>query len=103
MSEGANATTSDRSGKGFTTDDLSSEIIGAVERLRGDLIKCARVGENRYRCNWWVPEETNAYDNPGMRGGQLGTTHRVRKSQYLGVTRAAGGGLQIQVISTSKE
>jgi hypothetical protein len=70
-------------------EDLSAEIAGAVERRTGDVVRCTRVGGDNYRCNWWSPEATGGYDNPRM-GGLLVTTHRVRKSRFLSVTKAAG-------------
>jgi len=54
------------------------------------------VSGNHYRCNWWSPGDTDAYDNPQM-GGLTVTTHRVRQSQFLRVTRS-GAGLSIEVV-----
>ncbi len=77
-------------------EDLSAEIAATVERRPGDVVKCTKVGGDRYRCNWWAAEATAGYDNPGM-GGLLVTTHRVRQSQFLHVTRSKSGGLVIRV------
>jgi hypothetical protein len=96
MNEGR-GTSNDR---GANSEDLSREIAGSVARRPGDLVRCSRVSGSHYRCNWWAVQSTSDYDNPSMRGGQLGTTHRVRKSQFLDVTRTASG-LRIEVISTS--
>jgi hypothetical protein len=70
-------------------EDLSTEIAAAVERWPGDSVRCTRVWGSDYRCNWWAPEPTGGYDNPGMHG-LLVTTHRVRFSRFLRVTKAAG-------------
>lgn len=70
-----------------TDEDLSPLIITTVTRETGDVVRCTRVNRNYYRCNWWAKESTLLEDNPGMRGGQVGTTHRVRKSQFLDVIK----------------
>lgn len=67
-------------------EDLSAQIIGAVERNPGDRITCLRVSGNYYRCNWWAAVSTSGYDNPLM-AGLLVTTHRVRQSRLLHVTK----------------
>jgi hypothetical protein len=69
--------------------DLSAEICCAVEKLPGDSVRCTYVSNGHYRCNWWAPQPKAAYDNPGM-GGLLVTTHRVRESRFLHVTKVAG-------------
>jgi hypothetical protein len=72
-----------------SSEDLSARVALAVERQPGDTVRCTRVGEDRYRCNWWSALATGTYDNPGM-SGLLVTTHRVRKSLFLraALTRA---------------
>jgi hypothetical protein len=84
-------------------EDLSAEIIARVERRPGDQVKCSRVYGRRYRCNWWCAVRSESFDNPSMKGGQIGAAHTIRKSQFLEVTREAGGGLRIDVISTSED
>ena len=78
-------------------DDLSSEIVTHVERQVGDVVKCRRIDKDNYRCNWWAALATGGYDNPGM-FGLLVTTHRVRKSEFLRVTRSPTRGLVVQVV-----
>ena len=70
-------------------EDLSEEISRTVEKRPGDLVRCTRVHNDSYRCNWWSPQATGGYDNPGM-GGLLVTTHRVRKSRFFHVRREGG-------------
>lgn len=70
--------------------DLSLEIAAQIEREPTDRVSCRRIYENRYRCNWWAPANTADYDNPGMYGSTV-TTHRVRKSAFLRVTRTNNG------------
>jgi hypothetical protein len=72
------------------TADLSPEIIRQVEKQRYDRVTCRRVGGDGYRCNWWAPGDTAAYDNPAMAALTV-TTHRVRRSRFLYVTRTAKG------------
>jgi hypothetical protein len=67
--------------------DFSDEVCRVIDRLPGDQVRCTLVGNSNYRCNWWAPQATGGYDNPAM-GGLLVTTHRVRKSRLLRVTRA---------------
>jgi hypothetical protein len=78
-------------------DDLSAEIAAHVEKQLGDVVKCRKIDGDNYRCNWWAAQATGSYDNPGM-FGLLVTTHRVRKSQFLRVTKSPTRGLVIQVV-----
>jgi hypothetical protein len=78
-------------------ENLAKEISSAVERLPDDIVRCTRVNGSFYRCNWWAAERTDGYDNPMMKAGQVGTTHRIRKSEFLSVTRSADG-LSIVVV-----
>lgn len=71
-------------------DDLSTEIAQQVERQPMDEVRVTHLYGSKYRCNWWCREGTGGYDNPKMRGGQLATTHRIRKSQFLHATRVDG-------------
>ena len=71
-------------------EDLSAEICNSVEKLPGDFVKCTLVCNDNYRCNWWASQSTTGYDNPGM-SGLLVTTHRVRQSRFLHVTKNASG------------
>ena len=70
--------------------DLSADVVQAMERQAGDTVRCTRVTAETYRCNWWAPESTAGYDN-ALLAGLLVTTHRVRKSRYLHVTRTQAG------------
>ena len=69
--------------------DLSAEIAQTVERKTGDQVKCTRITADTYRCNWWSAFTAEGYDNPGM-SGLLVTTHRVRQSRFLHVTKNSG-------------
>jgi hypothetical protein len=70
--------------------DLSAEIAAHVEREPADRVSCRRVHGSHYRCNWWAPATGKEYDNPAMYGLTV-TTHRVRKSQFMCVTRTTNG------------
>lgn len=72
------------------TVDLSPEIVRQVAKQRYDRVTCRRVGGDGYRCNWWSPGDTSGYDNPAMPALTV-TTHRVRRSRFLYVTRTAKG------------
>jgi hypothetical protein len=70
--------------------DLSREIAFAVEREPGDRVRVTWIQGPNYRCNWWSPSSNALYDNPGMCGLLL-TTHRVRMSRFLSVTKVGDG------------
>ena len=76
--------------------DLSTEIVGTIEKSRDERVTCRRIFGNYYRCNWWAPQATGKYDNPEMVGLTV-TTHRVRRSKWLHVTRSEAG-LAIQTV-----
>jgi hypothetical protein len=78
--------------------DLSAEILRTVPRGRDERVTCRRITGNHYRCNWWSPQNTDEYDNPGMSGMTV-TTHRVSRSEMLHVTRTASG---LKITSVSK-
>ena len=67
--------------------DLSDEISRFVEKQPGDYIRCTLVCNDNYRCNWWAAQSTSTYDNPSMTGLFV-TTHRVRQSRFLHVTKS---------------
>jgi hypothetical protein len=90
-SEGSPRAERAKSPGAVTGADLSQEIIAAVERQPGDEVRCTRVGADTYRCNWWCVASATAYDNPGMKGGQLATDHRIRQSRFLRVTKGRKG------------
>jgi len=70
--------------------DLSQEIARAIEKRPEDRVTCRRIWGNSYRCNWWSTADSSKYDNPGM-SGNLVTTHTIRKSRFLNVTRSTSG------------
>ena len=70
-------------------EDLSEQITKTIEKRPGDEVRCTWVSGDNYRCNWWAQLSTDGYDNPSMMG-LLVTTHRVRRSRFLHVTREAG-------------
>jgi hypothetical protein len=75
-----------RAGTDKVSDDLSQEIQRTVIKEPGEFVRCTKVGANNYRCNWWGAENMGSYDNP-MMAGLLVTTHRVRRSRFLTVTK----------------
>jgi hypothetical protein len=81
--------------------DLSAQVVVAVEREPGDLVKCTWVGGNNYRCNWWAARATGGYDNPALRGQTYGT-HVVRQSRFLQVTPTPEG-LRIREVAAAGE
>jgi hypothetical protein len=77
-----------------TPQNLSKQIAQTLKREPGDEIRCVHIVGDKYRCNWWAPSDKSEFDNPSMKGGQLGTTFRIRKSSFLRVTRS-GDALKI--------
>lgn len=73
--------------------DLSFEIERAVAREPQDRVRCVRVFNDRYRCNWWAP---GIDDGPGGLRAEWArlATQRVRKSQFI-TARLSGGQLVI--------
>ncbi len=66
--------------------DLLAEIAATVDREPGDRVRVTWVGGSNYRVNWWAPGSPAEYDNPGMYGLVV-TTHLVRKSRFVSVTK----------------
>jgi len=68
--------------------DLSAEIAQSIAREFDERVTCRRVSGNSYRCNWWSPSKSKGkgFDNPRMEG-LLVTTHVVKKSRFLNVTK----------------
>src|SRR4051812_30694355 len=64
--------------------DLSAQIERAVLRDPLDRVRCVRVFENYYRCNWWAEPSTNV-SNPHVSEWGAAATQCVRKSQFLKV------------------
>ena len=69
--------------------DLSGEIMRTIERDNGDHVRCARVFDDYYRCNWWSPSAAAAGANQAF-GWSTPTTHYIRKSQFINATMTAG-------------
>jgi hypothetical protein len=71
--------------------DLSAEIAHTVSRAAGERVTCRRICGSHYRCNWWAP--ASGADDHGRSGATclIITTHRVRKSELLFVTKNEHG------------
>ena len=69
--------------------DLSAQIEQAVQRDPLDRVKCVRVSDNYYRCNWWAEPSTGVASGHVSAWG-LVATQRVRKSRFLNVTMVEG-------------
>ena len=64
------------------SEDLSFAIKQSVHRLQGEEVRCVRVYGNRYRCNWWVKDGSDAISSV------LG---RIARSKMLQVTQTPDG------------
>src|SRR3954466_2642695 len=71
--------------------DLSREVEHTVERRVGDRVRCARVFEDYYRCNWWAPAAARKGSAQVPQEWSAASLHLVRKSRFLRVTRGPEG------------
>jgi hypothetical protein len=77
--------------------DLSVAIARAVEKLPNDRVRCRRVGQRTYRCNWLTP------DTSPTRGDLKSlVTYITRDSRFLRATRQ-GGRLVIEDLTVRPE
>ena len=72
-----------------SNEDLSPEIERAVRKEPRDRVRCIRLFDSFYRCNWWAPMAGTASQNPAFDWG-VATTHHVRKSLFLRATLRSG-------------
>lgn len=89
---GATPAKAGRAGK-----DLSSEIEQAVAREPHDRVRCVRVFDDYYRCNWWAPN--SAGPGAAMAEWERQALHRVRKSRFINA-RQDGEELIMQEVET---
>ena len=69
--------------------DLSRDIEQAVERAPLDRVRCARVFNDFYRCNWWAPPARDYAQRPLADWAAL-AMQRVRKSRFLSASESSG-------------
>ena len=69
--------------------DLSAQIEQAVQKDPLDRVKCVRVFDEFYRCNWWAQPNTDIASRHASMWGIV-ATQRVRKSRFLNATMVAG-------------
>jgi hypothetical protein len=69
--------------------DLSAEIERAVEREPLDRVRCIRVFDDFYRCNWWAPTGKFNVREPLAPWAEM-SMHRIRKSRFLNAAHTAG-------------
>jgi len=72
-------------------EDLSHAVEVAVPRLPGDRVRCARVFETYYRCNWWSPSAGTVGTSGVLPEWSATSLHHIRKSRFLRVTHGAQG------------
>ena len=64
-------------------EDFARLIEQTVEKQPGERVKCVRVFENLYRCNWWLRGDDAAW-------GTL-TPGKIVKSKFLRATSTSDG------------
>lgn len=65
---------------------MSAEIVRAVSKQRGDIVKCRRISTSMYRCNWFEPEPIDAKSA----SQRFLNSYRIRDSKFLRVTKVDG-------------
>jgi hypothetical protein len=73
------------------SEDLSRAVELAVPRLPGDRVRCARVFDTYYRCNWWSPAAGTVGTTGPLPEWSATSLHRIRKSRFLRVTHGPQG------------
>ena len=68
--------------KAVRNKDLSSEIERGVAREPNDRVRCVRVFDDFYRCNWWTPSASSSGKQPSFEWMTC-STHYVRESRFL--------------------
>jgi hypothetical protein len=66
-----------------TPENLSKLIEQAVAKEPNEQVRCVRVFNDRYRCNWWAVGKEAAWDSV--------TTSRIVRSEFLRATATADG------------
>ncbi len=69
--------------------DLSDQIVLAMLREPLDKVKCVRLFDNSYRCNWWAPAGAVVETQRAFAWG-VAATHHVRKSRFLNAKMVEG-------------
>lgn len=80
--------------------DLSGEIERSVAREPLDRVRCVRVFDDHYRCNWWSPGG-DPHHQPAQSPWAALATQRVRKSQFI-TARLNAGQLEMEPTDWSK-
>jgi hypothetical protein len=81
------------------SQDLSSEIEQAVVRQPLDRVRCVRVYDDHYRCNWWAPGIDEKHG--GQSEWALLAMHRVRKSRFITAHLSGSGELVMDEATTN--
>jgi len=63
-------------------EDHSRAIELAVARGPLDRVKCVRLFDDKYRCNWWAPMAAHPSNNRAFDWSTL-STHHVRESRFI--------------------
>lgn len=87
MDELFNGTVAAAGAKPSKVQDLSSDIEQSVAREPMDRVRCVRVFDDFYRCNWWSP-----MTDPGAPMAEWArlAMHRVRQSRFIQARQVGG-------------
>ena len=93
MTETKNAIEERPAPAGTIREDFSQAIEQTMDRLPDEQVRCVRVFEDCYRCNWWIHKKSNDWLSS--------TTASIRKSIFLRATMSADK-LVIEDLSKSR-
>jgi hypothetical protein len=82
-------------------EDHSAEILRVVKKEPLDRVKCVRVFDSYYRCNWWSPLRTPTSGHTPQ--WAVGTTHYVRKSAFFRASLRDGHVVVEEVIAPPRD
>ena len=82
-------------------EDHSAEIQRVVKKEPMDRVKCVRVFDSYYRCNWWSPHKSPTSGTTPQ--WAVGTTHFVRKSAFFRASLLGGQVVVEEVVAPRRE
>lgn len=82
-------------------EDHSQEILRVVKKEPLDRVKCVRVFDSYYRCNWWSPHKSPS-SGPTPQWA-VGTTHYVRKSAFYRASLRDGSVVVEEVVTPARD
>lgn len=76
-------------------NDFSSRVCAEIDRGPNETVRCTKVRDEFYRCNWWRAVKTDVKDPQSWSSENAAISHRVVKSRFLAV-KCVDGSLQFR-------